>query len=179
MNTTSHTPSRLGIDIGRVIIDGPNHPNGGDTAFFSGDEPTMLATPAVTDAFVAIHDLVQTFASQVWLISKCGPRVQARTRRWLEHHNFYDHTGLNPAHVRFCLQRVDKRIHCQELEITHLVDDRLDVHEAVRELVPNLYVFGPQRRPIPRYVLHTPDWPSAADAIHASLRTERDGTCVR
>jgi hypothetical protein len=30
----------LGIDIGKVIINGPAHPGGGDTAFFSGDEET-------------------------------------------------------------------------------------------------------------------------------------------
>jgi hypothetical protein len=34
---------RLGIDIGRVLIDGSAHPAGGDTAFFAGDEASMLA----------------------------------------------------------------------------------------------------------------------------------------
>jgi hypothetical protein len=28
-----------------MIIDGPSHPQGGDTAFFDGDEQIMLATP--------------------------------------------------------------------------------------------------------------------------------------
>jgi hypothetical protein len=42
--TTQRLP-RLGIDIGRVIIDGSSHPEGGDAAFFQGDEATMLATP--------------------------------------------------------------------------------------------------------------------------------------
>jgi len=42
---------RLGIDIGRVIIDGSSHPVGGDTAFFQGDEGVMLATPEMPGAF--------------------------------------------------------------------------------------------------------------------------------
>ena len=32
MDTTADTLPRLGIDIGRVIIDGGSHPDGGDTA---------------------------------------------------------------------------------------------------------------------------------------------------
>ncbi|WUJ72316.1 hypothetical protein OG809_03410 [Kribbella soli] len=44
--------NRLGIDIGRVIIDGSSGP--GDTSFFSGDTAAMLRTPAVPGAFEAI-----------------------------------------------------------------------------------------------------------------------------
>jgi hypothetical protein len=46
---------RLGIDIGRVIINGPAHPGGGDTAFFSGDEATMLATPEIDGCMGGDH----------------------------------------------------------------------------------------------------------------------------
>ena len=74
---------RLGIDIGRVIIDGPAHRGAGDTAFFEGDEAAMLATPEMAGSFPSIGRLVDLFAARVWLVSKCGPRVQARTLRWL------------------------------------------------------------------------------------------------
>ena len=74
---------RLGIDIGRVIIDGSAHPDGGDTAFFAGDEATMLATPEMPGAIEAIAALADAFGYRVWLVSKCGPRVQERSRRWL------------------------------------------------------------------------------------------------
>src|SRR5262249_32010538 len=126
---------RLGIDIGRVIIDGSSHPNGGDTAFFDGDEATMLATPEMDGAFDAIPELCDRFDGRVWLVSKCGPRVQARTLRWLEAHRFADRTGVAADQVRFCRIRAEKRLHCEELDLTHFIDDRVDVHEAIRGTV--------------------------------------------
>src|SRR5689334_16267078 len=99
---------RLGIDIGRVIIDGSAHPDGGDTAFFDGDEATMLATPEMAGAVEAIATLGLLFEGRVWLVSKCGPRVQARTLRWLDGHDFYRRTGLPVRNVRFCRARADK-----------------------------------------------------------------------
>ena len=60
MSTETPPPEpRLGIDIGRVIIDGPAHP-GGDTAFFSGDERLfvdavreLIVRPVATAALAA------------------------------------------------------------------------------------------------------------------------------
>src|SRR5256885_13503652 len=75
---------RLGIDIGRVIIDGPAHPGGGDTAFFTGDEATMLATPEVPSAGAAIGRLVTRFNGRVWLASKTGPPILAPPQRLLD-----------------------------------------------------------------------------------------------
>jgi hypothetical protein len=89
---------RLGIDIGNVIINGPAHPGGGDTAFFQGDEATMIATPEMDGAAAAIGRLTALLDGRVWLVSKCGPRVQARTLRWLEGHDFYQRTGLVRDH---------------------------------------------------------------------------------
>src|SRR2546430_15405689 len=74
---------RLGIDIGRVIINGPAHPGGGDTAFFEGDEQTMLATPEMPGCVAAIGRLVGRFDSRVWLGFKGGGRVHAPSPRWL------------------------------------------------------------------------------------------------
>jgi hypothetical protein len=156
---------RLGVDIGRVIIDGSAHPEGGDTAFFTGDTAQMLRTPTVPGALEALARLVTRFAGQVWLVSKCGARVQQRTLLWLRHHDFAARTGIPPDHVRFCRQRPDKAVHCRELSITHFVDDRLDVHEALRDVVPHRYLFGPQRVPAPSWVCHTPTWSDVESAI--------------
>src|SRR2546423_209563 len=149
---------RLGIDIGRVIIDGPAHPGGGDTAFFSGDEATMLATPEVPGAVPAIGRLVTWFGGQVWLVSKCGTRVQDRTMRWLTAHDFYGRTGLPRDHVRFCRTRAEKRRHCEELGLTHFVDDHPEVHAAIRGAVVHQYLFGPPRGHVPEDVHHVPTW---------------------
>ena len=160
---------RLGVDIGRVIIDGSAHPDGGDTAFFEGDEATMLATPEMAGAVEAVAALTVRFAGRVWLVSKCGPRVEARTRRWLAAHDFFDRTGIEPDHLRFCRARVDKRIHAVDLGLTHVVDDHIEVHEAIRDVVEHRYLFGPQQMAAPDFVTPVPDWPTARRLIEATL----------
>jgi hypothetical protein len=144
--------NRLGIDIGRVIINGTSGP--GDTSFFAGDTAAMLRTPAVPGAFEAIARLVPLFAD-TWLVSKCGPRVQARSLHWLRHHDFFQHTGIAEDHIRFCLQRPQKAIHCADLAITHFVDDKPDVIAAITPVVPHRYLFK--------------DWPTTEAAILESL----------
>jgi hypothetical protein len=159
MNDTSTVRQpRLGIDIGRVIINGPAHPGGGDTAFFSGDEATMLATPEMPDAFDVIARLVDRFDGRVWLVSKCGERVAQRSRRWLAGHHFHERTAVPVGHVRFCRTRPDKRVHCVELGLTHFVDDHPEVHAAIRGAVSHQYFFGPQRQPVPEYGRPAPTW---------------------
>jgi len=164
----THQP-RLGIDIGRVIIDGASHPDGGDTAFFHGDEATMLATPEMAGSVDAIATLVSQVDGRVWLVSKASPTIQAKTLRWLDEHDFYRRTGLARDQVRYCRARADKRIHCVELELTHFVDDHPEVHEAIRGAVEHQYFFGPQREPVPSYGVHTPTWPVALDLILDSI----------
>jgi hypothetical protein len=151
---------RLGVDIGRVIIDGSAHPDGGDTAFFAGDEQAMLATPEVPGAVDAIAALVPRFGGRVWLVSKCGPATEARTLRWLAAHEFFARTGIPSDHVRFCRERADKRIHCEELGLTHFVDDRPDVHAAIHDIVEHRYLFGSPE---------APDWTVVRRAIEESL----------
>ena len=129
----------------------------------------MLATPEMAGSVEAISRLVDLFAGQVWLVSKCGPRVQARTLRWLAGHDFYGRTGLPHEHVRFCLTRPDKRIHCEELGLTHFVDDHPEVHSAIRGLVEHQYFFGSQREPVPGYGIQARDWTEAEALIRASL----------
>lgn len=160
---------RLGVDIGRVLIDGASHPDGGDTAFFRGDEACMVATPEMAGAFDAIARLADLFDGRVWLVSKCGPRVQARTERWLRAHRFFERTSIDPTHLRFCRARSDKRIHCVELGLTHFVDDRPDVHEAIRDVVDHQVLFGPQRRPAPPFVTAALDWAETEASIRRSL----------
>jgi hypothetical protein len=157
----------LGIDIGRVIIDSPP---GEDTAFFHGDQATMLRTPAVPGAVEAISRLVKLFEGRAWLVSKCGARIQRRSLEWLRHHRFFELTGIAEGNVRFCLRRPDKAIHCAELGITHFVDDNTEVHAALRDVVPNRYLFGPQRF-VPAGLTHTPDWSTAEAAITSSLES--------
>ena len=173
MNAMNTGNARLGVDIGRVIIDGGG-PGGADTQFFSGDTARMLATPAVPEGFSTLVRLVPLF-EEVWLVSKCGERVQRRTRQWLDHHDFAARTGIPRDHVRFCLRRPDKAIHCAELGITHFIDDKPDVHAALRGIVAHRYLFGPQRAPAPAGVVPTRTWPEVESRLTGRFaRTIRD-----
>lgn len=160
---------RLGVDIGRVIIDGSSHPTGDDTAFFKGGIENALRTPAMDGAFDAISLLVERFDGRVWLVSKCGDRVQQRTRQWLAHHRFFEETSISPAHLRFCLQRPEKAVHCRDVGITHFIDDRADVLVALHGIVPHRYLFGPQRKPPRHGVVPVLTWQEALSAVEADL----------
>ena len=129
----------------------------------------MLATPEMEGAVPSIARLVELFAGQVWLVSKCGPVTQARTLRWLDGHDFYRRTSLQPARVRFCRARPDKRLHCEELGLTHFVDDHPEVHAAIRGAVAHQYFFGPQYGGVPSYGIHTPTWADAEAVIRSSF----------
>lgn len=59
------------------------------------------------------------------------------------------------------------------LGITDFIDDRLDVLEAMRGVVPRLYLFGPQKRPTPQWVIPVIDWSAVAEAIGVSRTLQR------
>lgn len=139
--------ARLGIDIGRVIIGGGDGP-GADTQFLDGNEQRAMSTPAIEGSFATIAELLRVFEGRVWLVSKAGARVQDRTRRWLDANGFYTTTGVSRTHLRFCRERPQKADHARELALTHFIDDRLDVLQALRGTVERLLLFGPQRRPV-------------------------------
>ncbi len=148
---------RIGVDIGRVIIDG----DGPDTNFFGHELHEAMRTPAVPGAFAGVAALVERFAGRVWLVSKCGPKIQARSLAWLDHHGFWAATGVSRDQVRFCRERRDKAVHARQLGLTHFVDDRHDVLVHLVGLVGHLYLFGPQRRrsgPPRQPMIATPRW---------------------
>ncbi|MFL6665378.1 MAG: hypothetical protein ACJ8G7_24685 [Rhizobacter sp.] len=162
--------TRLGIDIGRVLI-APDSPDGkADTSFIGGSLEAALATPPYQGMFDAVPDLVRMFEGQVWLVSKAGPRVQEKTRHWLRHHSFFERTGIAPSNLRFCLERAQKAEHCRDLAITHFVDDRLDVLGHLEGVVPNRFLFGPQKKPFALAgVVHVPAWADARVAVAKTL----------
>lgn len=166
-NTRTSSEDRYGIDIGRVIIN-PAAPDGGaDTSFLSGGEDRAMQTPPAPDAFRVIRALVECSGGQVWLVSKCGARIEGRTRRWLARHRFYQETGMPADHLRFCLRRPEKRRHCAALGLTHFVDDRVDVLRHLRGLVPNLYLFGRQKPGfrVPSWARPVLDWRQVEQAL--------------
>jgi hypothetical protein len=139
---------KLGIDVGRVLIS-PGDESKPDTSFIGGSHDDAMRTPPYAGMFEVLPAIVRSFGGHVWIVSKCGERVQQRTRDWFVHHRFFERTGIEPDNVRFCLARPQKAQHCAELGITHFVDDRVDVLEAMRGVVTRRFLFGPQRKPPP------------------------------
>jgi hypothetical protein len=90
---------RLGVDIGRVIISAGS---GGkeDTAFLNGTLEDALRTPPMDGAFEQLKQLAAAFEGRVWLVSKCGPKVQAKTKKWLAEHKFKICASVSSARRR-------------------------------------------------------------------------------
>jgi hypothetical protein len=162
---TIHTaaPRALGIDIGRVIIEPGEGPD--DTSFLGGTDEDAMKTPPSRGALETIAELVEAFEGRVWLVSKCGPRIQARTRLWLARWRFHERTGLPSRQVRFCRQRHEKAPICQQLGLQAFIDDRSDVLAPMAGVVAWRFLYGPQRRPAPADVIWVRDW----DAVGAQL----------
>lgn len=117
----------LGVDFGRVINDAANHPSGDDTAFLTGGYDQAMATPEMAGAAAALFRLSALFDGQIWVVSKCGSRIQELTQQWIRHHDFLSRAGIPPGNVRFCRRRPEKADHAAQLGITHFIDDRADV----------------------------------------------------
>jgi hypothetical protein len=181
-NYDKHSPRTpvLGIDIGRVIIGAANPSGDADTSFLSSSDEDALETPPCEGAFESIAELCDAFGANVWLVSKCGPRIQNLTRRWLERQRFHELTGVPVGHVRFCARRPEKRDHCAAIRATHFVDDRLDVLRHLAGLVPHLYWFGHQTTESerPPWAQRARDWHEAEKSILADLPGFLRGTRV-
>ena len=149
--------NRIGIDIGRVII-GPVLNGRADTSFLGSRLEDALHTPPAPGAFAGVADLVDRTRGQAWLVSKCGPGVQAKTRAWLDHHEFWARTGMDRRHLRFCLKRPEKARHARELGLTAMIDDRVDVLVHLDGLVRDRLLFGEQDRPAPGWATPVIDW---------------------
>lgn len=140
---------RLGVDIGGVLIDRVD--DDADTSFF-GDN--YLRTAAVPGAFDAIRRLsADRFGGRIHLVSKCGPRVEQKSRDWLTHRDFFGMTGIDPEHLHFCRERQEKAPICETLGLTHFIDDRLEVLGYLTS-VPNLYLFNPTAGEVEKHARH-------------------------
>ncbi len=142
---------KLGVDIGGVIIE--NHDGDADTSFFSKN---YLSTPVFADSFVQLKKLNEgRFRERVYLVSKCGPSVQSKTRKWLKHNHFYETTGISEENVHFCIERKQKAEICDQLGITAFVDDRLEILGYLSHL-DELFLFNPNESEVAENSRHLP-----------------------
>lgn len=122
---------KIGLDIGGVII--TTATDTGDTSFFSS---AYLETPPMVGCFDVIAALVDAYDQEIVIISKCGSGTQEKTLSWLRHHDFYLKTGIKPENVHFCRERADKAPIAKRLGVDIFVDDRIDIHAHLKDIVP-------------------------------------------
>lgn len=154
---------KLGLDIGGVLIPRSRSASASDTSFMGSGLRDVLLTPPYPGMFEVVPLLVTRFDGQVWLVSKAHRRMQDKTRRWLDHHRFFERTQIPADHIRFCLERPQKADLCREIGITHFLDDRLDVLQHLKDVVPNRYLFAPEER-VKRdaSIVAISNWPAAS-----------------
>ncbi|WP_157623108.1 hypothetical protein [Terrabacter sp. Root181] len=106
------------------------------------------------------------FENEVFIVSKCGPKVEARTRSWFHNTQFWTRTRIGPDHLFVVRERGDKAAVAERLSLTHFVDDRVGVLLAMSS-VPYRYVFGPAEPPqVPPGVRWVRDWGELEDRLH-------------
>ena len=127
----------LGIDVGGVLTK-----KGGkaDTFLFG---PNYLNAPAVEGAIEALTTLLVNapFKGNTFIISKCGHKVECRTRDWLKAKNVDLYIPENDWY--FCKKRHEKAPIAEDLGLTHFVDDRLEVLSYMTS-VKKRYLFQPE-----------------------------------
>ncbi|MDD5165547.1 MAG: hypothetical protein PHG25_03385 [Candidatus Pacebacteria bacterium] len=131
----------LGVDIGNVIIN--NRLN--DPEVNKVDETVYAAFPPSDSVFEALKTLTAYFQGEVYLLSKCTEWAQVQILLWLKTHDFYVKTGIKEGNVYFVRQRHEKDGVCRKLEITHFIDDRLEVLGHMVGSTPNLFLFQPDK----------------------------------
>lgn len=100
---------RIGIDLGRTIVDRDN----GNTPF--------------ADCFPVTKLIIEKFgADNVFIVSRVNSEQKESAIKWLNLWNFYHNTGLKPDNVYFCFERRDKAIFSKGLKLNVFIDDRLD-----------------------------------------------------
>ena len=130
---------KIGIDFGGVIVKPANKNNP-----FNSSAGLKIEMPnAISTIQYLIHDL----NTEVWIVSKASKSTQLATRNWLNDVKFYQTTGFNVANLKFCAKRSEKLNICLPLEITHFVDDNIEVLEYLKGTIPNLYLFGKKTAP--------------------------------
>ena len=71
----------LGINVGRVLINATDD-KAPDTSFIGGSLEDALRTLPYEGMFAVVPRLARKFEGRVWIVSKCGPRVQDKTRAY-------------------------------------------------------------------------------------------------
>jgi hypothetical protein len=158
----------LGVDIGNVIIDHRLMDKGKSDEW----QEKYLASPPVDGVFESLKTLnKQKFKGNIFLVSKCRGEAESLIKTWFTKYDFFNRTGIKPENVFFCRERADKEKICQENNIAHFIDDRLEVLSHMVGVIPNLYLFQPDEKEVAVFkqflpqVLRVENWSQVMNEI--------------
>jgi len=123
---SAKTPTRIGLDVGGVIVPGLGQENNQEDTLLS-DNGYKKTKPMPDCVDVAKRLVERLGADNVLIVSKAGERVEHNTRKWLSHSRFLKKTGIPQNNVHFVRERKDKGPLCAELGVNAFVDDNLSV----------------------------------------------------
>jgi hypothetical protein len=162
------TKEILGVDIGNVII---NHRiiDKDDRILYEERYSTIPAADGVYDALKKLND--EKFHGNIFLVSKCTAWAEEKILSWLKDNDFYEKTGVKPENVLFCRERHEKEKICNANNITHFIDDRLEVLSHLVGKIPHLFLYQPEQAEINQYrqflpkVIKVESWPEIVGEI--------------
>lgn len=157
----------LGVDIGRVIS--ADDTDNGVSMLTENWRSTPFEPGAL--ASLARLNTSSAFAGRIYLVSKCGPKIEGRTRTWLLEQKFFALTGIDRRHLYFVRERSEKARLCRYLGVTDFVDDRLGVLLNL-DIPGTRYLYAPLLPPqIPPAIVRVSNWSELEDMLHrGSLR---------
>jgi hypothetical protein len=128
----------LGVDCGDVIF-------------------TSFGGVAIEGALPSLRAIVASKKfKEVHVVSKIDPITEYAYRTWLDVHSFWKFTGIPKENLHFCRRHEDKAPICEELGVTHFIDDRLRVLYALKS-VPYRYALNPRPEDFEKYWSILPD----------------------
>jgi hypothetical protein len=96
------------------------------------------------DAFRVIRRLMdERFGSNVHIVSRVNAEQKKRARAFVTSPDFVRNVGIPLDRVHFCPERRDKAEICSRLLITHMIDDRPEVHLFMPQCVKEKILFDP------------------------------------
>lgn len=91
-------------------------------------------------ALQVIKKLKEVFGERIFIISVAKEEREKPTVEWLSSHGFLE--VIPQEKIFFCRQRNEKGAICEQLGVTHFVDDQPEVLFHLKS-VPNKYLFCP------------------------------------
>ncbi len=157
---------KVGIDNGNVLCES-------DTDYIrKGD---LSAAREIPGGFDTLTRLVQVNgADNIWIVSKCGQKVQDLSWQWFKQHKLFERTGLTPTRYNlppdyltmdpehlhwlltshrtvFCQDRIDKAFIAESLGLEAFVDDRLQILGSLPPYVKIRILFRPKPQEVKRH----------------------------